>query len=295
MYRERSTQTQRKCQYIYQKRLPHIIFDTETTGLDPAMDEIVELAAIRYGFNEVGKRIELDRLNLLIRPQARMMEKVVAIHGISNEALADKPEMKEVITKIQEFFYADHILIGHNVNFDLLMLSTLYRRFGLDLSYTGAVDTLECARDVLDMEKYTLSDLASECGLDVGLTFHRAIDDVIATSRLLDYCHDEYLENFQYRLEKRPPLYLNYCHFWNGNNKNQRGVWCDTNMGKVFFSTFKKAWFSSKVDIAQYDIQQLQEQVLKKLNIPYEEMCKLTERKYLLLKQNNFNRGRMEE
>lgn len=289
--RERTNLNQQKCLYMFKNRLPFIVFDTETTGTDVDIDEIVELAAIKYGFDADGKPKQLGRMDMFIKPQFPMSKKVVDIHGITNEFLEDKPDAEFCIKEIMEFFTEEYILVGHNITtFDVPLLENFFARQGQELRYSGTLDTLEVARDVFDFPQYSLSFLAEECGLDVGLTFHRAIDDVIATDRLLSYCYDEYKEKYEYRLKFKnmPKLYVNYCSFWKGYRKEQAGVWVNTNCGKVYFSTYKKAWVSSEIKLSEYDINALEEAVLKDLEVTYKELCTMTEKRFDLYKQRKW-------
>lgn len=291
--RERNNKNQQKCLYLFEHKLPFIVFDTETTGLNPETDQIIELAAIKYEYDANGEKKQMGRMDMFIRPQFPVSKKVTDIHGITNEFLEDKPDEDFCIAEILRFFKGDYVLAGHNVEFDISMLSALFRRHGEELKYAGVLDTLEMARDIFDFPQYKLSFLAKECGIDVGLTFHRAIDDVTATDRLISYCYDEYRDNFSYRLKFKnmPKLYLNYCNFWKGHRKEQAGVWCNTNLGKVYFSTFKKAWISSEVKLSEYNVNALEESVLNKLGVTYDELCKMTEKKFDLYKQREWRRG----
>lgn len=290
--RERTSLNQQKCLYMFDNRLPFIIFDTETTGTDVDTDEIVELAAIKYGFDRDGKPQQTGRMDMFIRPRFPMSKKVVDIHGITNEFLEDKPDAEFCIKEIMEFFTGEYILVGHNITtFDVPLLSNFFTRQGEELKYKGVLDTLEVARDVFDFPQYNLSYLSKECGLDVGLTFHHAIDDVIATDRLLSFYHDEYRDKYEYRLkfQNMPKLYLNYCSYWKGYRKEQAGVWVSTNLGKVYFSTFKKAWLSAEVKLSGYDIDALQDAVLKDLEISYRELCTMTEKRFDLYRQRKWS------
>ena len=80
MYYARNTRTHRNCMQLIEGKEDRtfIVFDTETTGLDPQKDYIVELAALKYQIKE-QKPVLLEQLNLYIRPPFAMDDKVVEI------------------------------------------------------------------------------------------------------------------------------------------------------------------------------------------------------------------------
>ena len=66
--RERGNINQLRCLYMFEQKLPFIVFDTETTGKDVDIAEIVELAAIKYGFDENGNKKQMGRMDMFIKP-----------------------------------------------------------------------------------------------------------------------------------------------------------------------------------------------------------------------------------
>lgn len=266
-----------------------IIFDVESTGLNKKNnDYIVELSAIKYRQTN-GKMIVIDEINLFMKPPFHMDEKIVSIHGITNEFLNDKKTEKELFPLIQKFFGNHSLLIGHNVDFDIQMMQTMYQRNGSAFQFWTSLDTIDMARDVLfgkEIKNYKLDFLVPFLGLDLSLKFHCAMDDVKATYRLLKYCHEEYKKTLEVN-EPKQKLYINYVYFWEGYNKNQKGTYVDTNAGKIFFSTFDKAWMSSNVVLSNYDIDSFENEVLHRIGCPnVKELGKMTEKKFKELKKS---------
>lgn len=284
----RSPHTRQNCLTLFEYRdgTEFIVFDTETTGIRDT-DTIVELAALRCRVS--GKKASVvEVLDLFIRPPVPMDEKVVAVHGITNEFLDGMPPEEDVFPRIREFFGNRPILVGHNVGFDEKMLSSLYRRNGASLSFQIGLDTLEMARDLFEgkeTESYSLQDLAGAAGLDAGLSFHHAMDDVKATLRLLSFCYQEYRE------QPDPPenlteLYIRYLYFRKGYNKYQTGVCVVTDYGTVCYSNFRKRWVSSEVDLDTVDIARLETDVLVRTGIPdMAEFGRMTEKKFEAVKK----------
>jgi DNA polymerase-3 subunit epsilon len=92
-----------------------IIFDTETTGLDNRADRIIEIGGIEL-FNHfpTGKT-----LHIYINPGDRKVHPdALAVHGITDEFLADKQPFETVVDQILEFF-GDAKWIAHNATFDM--------------------------------------------------------------------------------------------------------------------------------------------------------------------------------
>ncbi len=95
----------------------YIVLDLETTGLDPRKDRIIEVAAILCDTN--GKTH--DTYHTLINPERPISEEITNITTIDDEMVADAPIFSNVIGPLQEFI-GDHIIVGHNIAFDISFL-----------------------------------------------------------------------------------------------------------------------------------------------------------------------------
>ena len=284
MYTKRSMRNRNNAIRLFEalEGLEFIVFDTETTGLKPTEDYIVQLSAIKYKVNN-HRMEEIDTLDLFMKPPFLMDQKVIGIHGITNEFLADKNTEKEEFGTIKNFF-GKSILVGYNIEFDIRMLDALYYRNKESLPFIVKLDVLEMARDLVpptETSDHKLGTMAKLYQVDDGLTFHRAIEDVKATARLL---YVFYLEYKKVETPNLSSLWVNYIYFWNGFNKNQRGVYVDTNMGKIYFSTTNKCWCSTNVNLDMYDIQKLEKNILDRTGLSFDEFSKLTEKRFEELK-----------
>ncbi|KAB0679340.1 DNA polymerase III subunit epsilon [Aureimonas leprariae] len=141
-----------------------IVFDTETTGLDFENDRVIEIGGI-----ELWNHIPTGRsFHRFIRPGGgrKVHPEALAIHGISDEMLADKPLFEEVVAEIREFF-GDARLIAHNATFDIRFINAEYARAGIGpISMDGVVDTLQMARRKFPMAPATLDALCSRFSID---------------------------------------------------------------------------------------------------------------------------------
>ena len=150
------------------------------------------------------------------------------------------------------------------------------------------MDVLEVARDLVEkkeVQNHKLETISKYFGIDEGITFHSSIDDVEATARLLLLFYTMYCEQDMYG-EGKTKLFIEYTYFWKGYRKEQAGVYVQTNLGKVYFSTYKKEWCSSQLDLTQIDLDALETDILVRLGITYDELSKMTEKKYHLLEKN---------
>lgn len=287
----RSTRTMKNCLMLFNQGegLEFIVFDVETTGLKPKEDYIVELSAIKCRIENCDA-VEIDRMDMFIKPPFYMEKNVVAIHGITNEYLQDKPMEADCIDKIKSFFGPCPILCGHNVGFDVSMMEEMYKRCDDIFSYEVLLDTLEMARDIIRKDEagtYKLSDIAVLYGVDDGITFHHAIDDVIATYRILRVFKNEYMEKSRSISSFGEKLYINSVYFWKGFNRNQQGVYVNTNLGKIYLSTYQKCWCSSEINLETVDVDNFEKQVCEKIGLNIDELGKMTEAKWKKLQKSD--------
>jgi DNA polymerase III epsilon subunit len=120
-----------------------IIFDTETTGLDSSSDRIIEIGAV-----ELENRFVTGRnFHVYINPDGKEVHpEALAVHGISNEQLEDKPKFKDVVQDWFDFT-AGAKLIAHNANFDVGFFNAEFARLGFPpIDPDLVIDSLSLAR-----------------------------------------------------------------------------------------------------------------------------------------------------
>ncbi|HNY94211.1 MAG TPA: 3'-5' exonuclease, partial [Flexilinea sp.] len=93
-----------------------IALDIETTGLDPNLDAVTEIAALRFK----GARVE-DTFQTLVNPNRPIPSNITQLTHITNEMVRNAPQIGEVIGKVAQFVGND-IIVGHNISFDLNFL-----------------------------------------------------------------------------------------------------------------------------------------------------------------------------
>ena len=159
--------------------LREIIFDTETTGLDNREDRIIEIGGI-----ELIDHFPTGRtIHLYINADGRKVHPdALAVHGITDESLADKPKFAEVAQEILDFF-GDGQWIAHNANFDMGFVNAELARLGLPaIEPARVVDTLAIARRKHPMGPNSLDALCKRYGID---NSHRLKHGALLDSELL--------------------------------------------------------------------------------------------------------------
>jgi DNA polymerase-3 subunit epsilon len=140
-----------------------IIFDTETTGLDPRTgDRMVEIGCI-----EMVNRVLTGRtFHAYFNPDRPMPAEAEAVHGLSDVFLADKPRFHERAGDLLKFI-ADSPLVAHNAGFDFGFLNAELDICGLErVSESRKIDTVSLARVRHPGAKLSLDALCTRYGID---------------------------------------------------------------------------------------------------------------------------------
>jgi DNA polymerase-3 subunit epsilon len=152
-----------------------VLFDTETTGLDPLNgDRVIEVAAL-----ELLNDLPTGRhFHALIDPQRDIPSDATRIHGISNGDLAGKPFFAAIAESVLEFF-ADSKLIAHNAPFDFGFLDMEFGRASLPrLDRTRMIDSLALAKTRVPGMPNSLDALCRRFSIDLSArTTHNALLD----------------------------------------------------------------------------------------------------------------------
>lgn len=140
-----------------------IVFDTETTGLNPGGgDRMVEIGCI-----EILNRVETGRqFHCYFNPERDMPFEAEAVHGLSTIFLSDKPHFWEKVDELLEFI-EDSPLVAHNASFDFSFLNHELEHCGrATVSMHRMVDTLSLARVRHPGAKHSLDALCMRFGID---------------------------------------------------------------------------------------------------------------------------------
>lgn len=155
-----------------------VVFDLETTGFSPNVNEIIEIGAVKIRNNEI-----VDRFATFVRPEHNIPVEIQKLTGILPEMVQEAPGIDRVLPEFMEFA-ASSTMVAHNAGFDAGFIRVnLMKRTG-DFLKNPVLDTLGMARALLpNLKNHKLKNLAGEFSVPL-LKHHRAVDDAEATASI---------------------------------------------------------------------------------------------------------------
>ena len=148
-------------------------FDLETTGLDAATDEIIEIGIACFRDGAL-----VDQYQRLVKPSVPIPPEITQLTGIDQEDVEGAPSIEDILPELGPYF-GGAPLVAHNAGFDVAFLGK-----HLPLGANLTIDTFELASIVLpSAARYNLGSLAREAGITLDRA-HRAFDDALATGHL---------------------------------------------------------------------------------------------------------------
>jgi DNA polymerase-3 subunit epsilon/ATP-dependent DNA helicase DinG len=149
--------------------------DVEATGLDPERSEIIEVAILPFTLDE-----EREPVQSYVRPFSSIPLEITNLTGITDSDVTHAPRLLDIEPMIRQAV-GRRIIVGHNIGYDLEMLSS-----GGIMLGNQAIDTLTLARLIIPgLPSYSLENLAKRLDLEGDGSAHRAGYDVGVTVRLL--------------------------------------------------------------------------------------------------------------
>jgi DNA polymerase-3 subunit epsilon len=147
-------------------------FDTETTGLRPQAEFLVEVAAVRFNLATGAK----EYFQSLINPGVPIPWQATNVHGITDSMVAHAPTVEKVLPAFFQFLEGT-IPVAHNAPFDLGFLSLHSLRIGLTPPTLPVLDSCMFSRRVFtEQPSHKLQSLVEAFGIAES-TFHRALAD----------------------------------------------------------------------------------------------------------------------
>jgi DNA polymerase-3 subunit epsilon len=142
-----------------------VILDTETTGLEWRQgDRVIEIGCVEM----VSRKLTGQRFHRYLNPERAIAAGAQAVHGLTDEFLADKPKFAEVVAELLDFVAGAELII-HNAPFDVGFLDNelaLAGREPLKSACEAITDTLKMAREMRPGKKNSLDALCGEFGVD---------------------------------------------------------------------------------------------------------------------------------
>jgi len=159
-----------------------VVFDTETTGLSPASDEIVQIAAVRI---VNGRRVEGEVFDMLVDPGRAIPPGSTDVHGITDQMVKGAPGVHEAARRFHDFARGA-VLVAHNAPFDLEFLRRTESATGLAFDHPVLDTVLISAVVYGQLDEHTLDALAARLGIVIPESArHTALGDTIATAEAL--------------------------------------------------------------------------------------------------------------
>ena len=164
-----------------------VVYDVESTGTDTTEDRIIQIAAMRIDKDGT----EIERFERFINP-GKSVGTSQLVHGFTDAYLAEHGESPKVVLEAFKEFSNNRIIVGHNVNYDISILSHELARHNLgEPQFKAVYDTLDIFRRFYPtLENHKLGFLSKHFPINHTPT-HNAMDDIIATGQLLIYAVHE--------------------------------------------------------------------------------------------------------
>lgn len=171
----------------------YVIFDLETTGLEPHKENITEIAAIKFDYDQ-----PVEYFHTYVNPGKKIRKKITDLTGITDEMVADAPNIDSVLPNFLKFI-DKYTLIAHNAQFDTSFILDKMYNAGYKKMGNKVIDTLSLSRKYMRDEddkrlpSYKLEDLKYEVELPYDIckmNSHNALYDVKVTYFLFTKCKE---------------------------------------------------------------------------------------------------------
>ncbi len=175
------------------KKEIEIVLDTETTGLDYTRERIIEFAAVRLENGKIK-----DEFQTLINPHQHIRKSSMAVHGITEEMVADAPTEEEALPKILEFI-GDYPIVAHNAIFDYSFLNEAKKRIMGDTLKNPRIDTQIMFKEIApDLESHGLEALTNRFNVELN-NHHRAMADTMGLALAYPKLKKLYLQRLDWQ------------------------------------------------------------------------------------------------
>ncbi|WP_394752160.1 DNA polymerase III subunit epsilon [Crenothrix sp.] len=157
-----------------------IVLDTETTGLSPQDGHrVIEIGCVEL----VNRRLTGKRFHVYINPDRVIDDGAIAVHGITNQFLIDKPRFNEIADEFVAFITGAELVI-HNAPFDVGFINHEFAKLkqGVVTEYTTVFDTLAYARKKHPGQRNSLDALCKRYNID---NSHRELHGALLDAEIL--------------------------------------------------------------------------------------------------------------
>lgn len=165
----------------FEKRLPqdYIAFDLETTGLDPEMNDIIEIGAVKVIDGKADQYF-----STFVDPVYPIPEEATRVNHITDEMVCGAPRIGEALREFISFIGEVPLLVAHNVRFDAKFLEQAAKAQHVEISYKY-LDSLAVAQKYFpELKDYKLGTVARHLRYNIE-NAHRALDDAKAVHEII--------------------------------------------------------------------------------------------------------------
>ena len=158
-----------------------VVLDTETTGLDAKSGHrIIEIGCVELS----ERRLTGNNLHIYLQPDRDIDAGAMAVHGITNEFLIDKPRFAEIVDELQKYLVGAELII-HNAPFDVGFLENEFRLCNKPMVLSEVckvTDSLAMARKQFPGQRNNLDTLCKRLGVN---NSHRTLHGALLDSEIL--------------------------------------------------------------------------------------------------------------
>ncbi len=159
-----------------------VVFDTETTGLLPHKDEVVQIGAVRV---VKGRIVEGEHLDLLVNPGIPIPPASTKVHKVSDHMVQGAPDIAQAGRVFHQFAH-DAVIVAHNAPFDMAFLRRHEKRMGVEWNHLILDTVLLSAVLFGASDTHTLDALCERLDITIPEALrHTALGDAVATAEAL--------------------------------------------------------------------------------------------------------------
>lgn len=194
----------------------YIVFDLETTGFRPGLDEIIEISAVKVKNSEI-----IDTYSTLVKPSIGIPASATRVNGITNDMVSNAPEIEEALGGFIDFVETG-ILVGHNIHsFDTNFIYDAAMEVFQEGISNDYIDTLYMAKSCLpQLKHHKLGDISEYFGISTEGA-HRALNDCIMNQK----CYEKMGSLLKESKEQLWDALENACPECGGRMIKRRGVY----------------------------------------------------------------------